>query len=192
MKKLLVIAICWLGLLPAMAQENQLPPPPPPPGKENKMNVEALKVAFITRQLNLSVEEAQKFWPVHNAYTNELKNARKDNMNDELLFEEKVLGIRKKYSIDFKKILNNEERVNKIFKSEKQFGHMVGREIMGRKGIEGRRTDGFTPTDRMEMQKKILEQRRKKIGQKWDRAPQSPDNKEVPDKSNMPENDEIN
>ena len=52
MKKLLVIAICWLGLLPAMAQENQLPPPPPPPGKENKMNVEALKVAFITRQLN--------------------------------------------------------------------------------------------------------------------------------------------
>lgn len=31
-----------------------------------KEQLESQKVAFITKQLNLSVEEAQKFWPVYN------------------------------------------------------------------------------------------------------------------------------
>ena len=37
---------------------------------------EALKIAYITNRLNLSPEEAQKFWPIYNNYSVELKVAR--------------------------------------------------------------------------------------------------------------------
>lgn len=38
--------------------------------------VEAFRVAYYTRELNLSTAEAQQFWPVYNAYSNELEENR--------------------------------------------------------------------------------------------------------------------
>lgn len=78
MKRLLLIILMGVTAI-AQAQEPPPPrmgrmqgaPPPPPPGE--RPNIEAIKVAYITKQLNLSAEEAQKFWPVHNAYMAELK-----------------------------------------------------------------------------------------------------------------------
>ena len=35
-------------------------------GKKDK--VKALKVAYITEELNLTTEEAQRFWPIYNAF----------------------------------------------------------------------------------------------------------------------------
>jgi len=35
--------------------------------------IQAMEMAFITKELNLSPDEAQKFWPVFNQYRNELK-----------------------------------------------------------------------------------------------------------------------
>ena len=57
----------------------------PRPSREN---VEALKVAFMTKHLNLNVDEAQKFWPAYNACTEELKKARQEKKEDVLAFEE--------------------------------------------------------------------------------------------------------
>ncbi|HVK49362.1 MAG TPA: hypothetical protein VM488_15990, partial [Pseudobacter sp.] len=34
--------------------------------REPGAKIEALKIAFFTRKLDLSTEEAQKFWPVYN------------------------------------------------------------------------------------------------------------------------------
>lgn len=34
--------------------------------KENKEKIEALKIAFLTEQLELTEKEAQKFWPIYN------------------------------------------------------------------------------------------------------------------------------
>ena len=43
---------------------------------QNGNRLEALKIAYITNKLNLSPEEAQKFWPIYNQYSLELKVAR--------------------------------------------------------------------------------------------------------------------
>jgi hypothetical protein len=99
----------------------------------NKNNIEALKVAYITRQLNLTPEEAQKFWPIHNIYFEEIKKTRRENLENELVFEEKILNVRKKYNSEFRKILMSDERVNKLFKIEKDFNNELRKEWMNRR-----------------------------------------------------------
>lgn len=44
---------------------------------EKREKIKALKIAFITDQLALSESEAQKFWPVYNAYETEKDAQRK-------------------------------------------------------------------------------------------------------------------
>lgn len=39
--------------------------------------VQALKVAFITKALNLTSDEAEKFWPIYNLYQDKREAARK-------------------------------------------------------------------------------------------------------------------
>lgn len=105
--------------------------------KVNKANnrTEAIRIAFITRQLNLTPQEAQKFWPVYNAYMDELRGVRKsqDEIDDEILFEETILQVRKKYRPEFKKILVDPERVNKTFTVERSFREMLRKELENRK-----------------------------------------------------------
>ncbi len=40
--------------------------------------VEQLKIAYITKELNLTSEEAQKFWPIYNEMDSKLKANRKE------------------------------------------------------------------------------------------------------------------
>lgn len=49
------------------------------PGGERpkQQKVEELKIAFITSELNLTSEEAQKFWPVYNEMSEKLKGEKK-------------------------------------------------------------------------------------------------------------------
>ncbi len=162
MKRFLLIILMGIA---AIAQAQEPPPPkmgrmqggmpPPPPG--DRPNIQAIKVAYITKQLNLSAEEAQQFWPVHNAYMAELKKARDANREAELAFEEQALTIRKKYNNDFKRILNGDERVNKVFKLDRNFNDMMRQEMMKRgmkpKGPEGR-------PDKPELRKRLMQRNR--------------------------------
>lgn len=45
--------------------------------QSKKEKIEQLKIAFITKELDLSTEEAEKFWPVYNEMADELKEERK-------------------------------------------------------------------------------------------------------------------
>jgi hypothetical protein len=110
----------------------------PRPSKEN---VEALKVAFITKHLNLNAEEAQKFWPAYNACFEELKKARQEKNQDVLAFEEAALNIRKKYKNDFKKALGSDERVNKALGADRAFMGMIKEELQNRRGDKGPKGD---------------------------------------------------
>ncbi|MBO9635785.1 MAG: hypothetical protein J7578_21955 [Chitinophagaceae bacterium] len=104
-------------------------------GKQNGQKIEALKVAYITNKLNLSPEEAQKFWPVYNKYSDELRKVRQEgrqNKTPELEIEEKILAIRKKYNVEFSKVLTA-EKVNAFFKAEKEFGTKLREEWMERR-----------------------------------------------------------
>lgn len=101
--------------------------------------VEAIKVAYITGQLNLSPEEAQRFWPLYNSFSNEVKQVRKAYPNDEIAFDEALVNIRKRYKGEFKRILISEDRVNKVFVIERQF-----RELL-RKELKNRNQKGYRP-----------------------------------------------
>lgn len=163
MKRLLLIILMSASII-AQAQEpptrnGRMPGgmPPPPPG-EPRPNIEAIKVAYITKQLNLSAEEAQKFWPVHNEYMAELKKARQENKSAELAFEEQALSIRKKYNSDFKKILNAEERVNTVFKLDRNFNDMMRQEMMKR-GMKPQ-GPGDKKMDKPELRKRMMQRNR--------------------------------
>lgn len=122
------ILLCSFGL-PMLAQTQQ--------GR-----VEALRVAFFTRKIELTTAEAQVFWPVYNAYQAELKAEKqksrmerfiaRQNINDisdselekvvdnYLLSKERELAISRKYHTRFKQILPI-RKVAKLYVAEKQF-----------------------------------------------------------------------
>ena len=97
--------------------------------------IEALKIAYLTRKLNLSTEEAQKFWPVYNSYANEMRRTQqefRERKGNEIEREEKVLGIRKKFNGEFNKALSG-DKVNEFFRAEREFNGIVQKEIMERR-----------------------------------------------------------
>ena len=94
--------------------------------------LEAYKIAYLTKKLNLSIEEAQKFWPIYNKYVGEIMQVKTEHSNmDEITFEEKVVNIRKKYKTEFTQALPG-ERVNQFFKADKEFNNVVRRELQDR------------------------------------------------------------
>jgi hypothetical protein len=46
--------------------------------REGRQRIEAQRVAFITQRLNLSPDEAARFWPIYNEYRDALKDMRDD------------------------------------------------------------------------------------------------------------------
>jgi hypothetical protein len=101
---------------------------------QNGRNLAALKIAYITKRLDLSPEEAQKFWPYYNQYSEELIRTRQDairNSKSEIELDEALLNVRKKYSTLFSQALSP-QKVDIFFKSEKEFGHYVQEEIKNR------------------------------------------------------------
>lgn len=117
MKKIYILAFVFLALLKnTQAQENR------------REEIESFRIAFFTRQLNLTSEEAKKFWPVYNEMQAEMQKLQKerkmrhrdarDNMdnlsdaelekviNDEMASRQKELDIEKKYHDRFKAILS--------------------------------------------------------------------------------------
>lgn len=119
MKKLLLIFSVFFCLHTAIAQEdaNQLP-------EKKQQNIEALKVAFISKELELTPEEAQKFWPVYNQYSKEMTSTFKAGDEDVLERDEKVLNVRKRYKEQFSKVLGD-QRVNRMFGAETRFRQLL-------------------------------------------------------------------
>lgn len=65
---------------------------------EKRAQIKALKVSFITEKLNLSVKEAQLFWPIYNAY--------EQNMHDYKFA--KLRKLRKNVRDNFTALTNHE------------------------------------------------------------------------------------
>ena len=123
-KYLLIVLLALSSLFGAHAQDGE--------------RIQALKIAYLTKKLDLSPEEAQRFWPIYNKYTEEIKairQAQKQNngtTDTELAMEEKILAVRKKYNGEFSKALSA-EKVNTFFRSEKDFGALIQRELQERR-----------------------------------------------------------
>jgi len=65
-KSITFIAICLFCVLTSTAQTRE----------ESREKIKALKIAYLTEQLSLTTEEAQKFWPIYNTYDKEQNNLR--------------------------------------------------------------------------------------------------------------------
>lgn len=116
MKKLYILTIVLLSFVNiTKAQENR------------KEEIESFRIAFFTRQLNLSPDEAKKFWPVYNEMQTEIQKIQKErrmrhrdlrdnsanlsdaelekSINDEMNSRQRELDIERKYHEKFKAIL---------------------------------------------------------------------------------------
>jgi hypothetical protein len=136
MKKIILsFLVSFFVVAVTMAQPPERPMGPRGKGsRPSRENIEALKVAFMTKHLNLTIDEAQKFWPAYNACFEELKKARQEKNEDILAFEEAALNILKKNKHDFKKALGSDERVNKAMGADRAFMGMIREELENRKG----------------------------------------------------------
>lgn len=112
--------------------------------KEKKDQVKAMKVAFLTDELDLTAVEAEKFWPIYNTYDDKLFELRHqkmkmyakklndgslDNMSDKeaLTFlnqiestDEEQYAVRKKFNVALRNILPP-TKILKLRKSEVDF-----------------------------------------------------------------------
>lgn len=114
MKKYILIFTLLLGSIAvAFAQDNQSGDEA---GKQER--IKALYVAYVTQQLQLTPDEAQKFWPVHTQFENELKTV--DNNLPELPKQQARLDIKKKYQENFNKIIGP-NRCERFFRMDGEF-----------------------------------------------------------------------
>ena len=112
-KYLLIVTLLFGSFSMVFAQESQ-------PGNDlNKQEkIQALYVAYVTQQLALTPDEAQKFWPLHTQFANDLKAVKQEL--PELVKEEARLNIKKKYQDNFTKILGN-NRCERFFRMNDEF-----------------------------------------------------------------------
>jgi len=121
--------MAFFFLIPAaiFAQDDE----PTRMGNDGK-KIQAMEVAYMTKELNLTPEEAQRFWPVFNKYREDVRSVLNNRSNtDQLEKQQQVLDLRKRYRNDFSRILT-QERANRVFSSEDQFRQMVRREFQKR------------------------------------------------------------
>lgn len=128
MKNFLLISFLFVAY-PIFAQENEAKDQDEViENSKMAQSIDALKMAYITKELNLSPDEAQKFWPIYNNYSSELKKARKDFRQDDLAFEERKIGIMRRYQDNFRRVLNSDIRSKQCFRVEPEFHKVLRRE----------------------------------------------------------------
>lgn len=107
--------------------------------------IEAIKMGFISGRLNLTEQEADLFWPVYKKYQTELaqiniqKRERRlqNNSNpektidDDFYFDTKLLEIKKKYRIEFSRILPP-EKVKRLYVAERDFREELIKQLKNR------------------------------------------------------------
>jgi hypothetical protein len=102
--------------------------------KERHEQIETIKIAFITKKLDLSPDEAKSFWPIYNNYQKELmllmKNRREerlrmnvnadDKINTDLAYEKKMLELKSKYKNRYSEAIST-EKILLLYQVEREF-----------------------------------------------------------------------
>jgi hypothetical protein len=122
---------------PPMRDRQNMEMPPPPPqrqmNKEQRERLELFKIQFITKKLDLTPAEAEKFWPVYNEQKDATQRLMQEKKEDEIEFQEAMLVVRKKFKKDLMPILKTEERVNLALKVDRELLNNMRNEMMRRK-----------------------------------------------------------
>ena len=105
--------------------------------KEIKEKIRTLKIAYLSNQLNLTSNEAERFWPIYNAYDKEqhllrikfrleIRKAIKEKGNIDMLSEEKAENL----------LLLKLKNDKKIYESKKNFINKIQKVISYKKIIK--------------------------------------------------------
>ena len=136
MKKLILIPFLFLALF-VKGQS-----------KETLKKIEAAKIALITERLNLTPEQAERFWPIYREYSARNKEIRKDfdqarrkfdpntateDENKRMLemgsrVKERQLDLEKEYSQRILQVITNRQ-LNNLREAERDFREMLLRRI---------------------------------------------------------------
>jgi len=144
MKKIYTISLLFIFVLtgiissPGYAQQGS--------DAELRDRIRAAQVAYLSQKLDLTPDEAQKFWPLYNQYTKEVElliaerrnakaadrsNKEQPNDNNELGFEQRMLDIKTHYNKEFQKVLPTTKAGN-VFRSEREFRNQLVRSLKER------------------------------------------------------------
>src|SRR5690606_28771359 len=109
--------------------------------KPDREHFKTMKIAYLTEKLSLTPEEAEKFWPVYNEYTekktsihkefrqdkkeamadNELTDAEAEKaINERIIVKQKELDLEKEYLAKFKAVLPV-KKVGLLYHAEENF-----------------------------------------------------------------------
>ncbi|MFN0081820.1 MAG: hypothetical protein ACKVOM_04825 [Ferruginibacter sp.] len=128
MKQIFTFILALSLFANANAQEQQIDP------KEAE-KIQALEVAFISRKLELTTSEAQKFWPVYNDYKKEIRDVQisqhKNPNKDIVETEQKIIDVRKRYRDRFAGVIG-QPRVNRFFQAEGEFRRVLLNQLKNR------------------------------------------------------------
>jgi hypothetical protein len=142
----------------------QGPPGEPRNGEafENRRDrMEAVKVSYMTVELDLSSEESQAFWPLYNEYRGKEKALRKANkpskkigdmsdsevlehMDRSFMTEQKLLDLKKNYANQFLKVLPA-RKVAMIPVVERRFKEKVLKEMRNKRSEQRRPGERYKP-----------------------------------------------
>lgn len=145
--KNLKIFLFVLMSIPAFAQEDE--PGQRFPNAREKIN--AARAAYITQRLNLTPQEAEKFWPLYNEFTQkkqdlkrQYRQAKKSGQDEKTLLDldfkikQQELDLEKEYSDKFLKVISPQKLVQ-LHQAEDDFRRLLIRQIEQRQGRMDRR-----------------------------------------------------
>ena len=124
------------------------------PHHNKREQIEAHKIAFITKQLNLTPEEAQAFWPVYNQCQKQRKEFRKKNreqfkdkrknidemsdkevevmVDNEIVIKQRELDLQKECYAKYKQLLPI-KKVAKLYRTEREFKRALLKKMQERR-----------------------------------------------------------
>lgn len=124
--------------------------------EEHREQIKALKIAYITQEMNMDPVLAQKFWPIYNNYESkkmdlhirehvELENTEatseanaNEMLNEYLDIEKEEYLLKKQLFSDLKKILSAQDII-KLYKVESDFNKKLLKEYRERKSQGNKR-----------------------------------------------------
>jgi len=123
------------------------------PAQKKKEKIKALKIGFLTEQLDLTPAESEKFWPIYNHFQAAKKSlmsrplkSKVENMSDaelnqllqdQLDRQEQVIALRRKLIQDLKPVLPLKKIVMLEF-AEKKFKRELLSRMRKKKGIKAK------------------------------------------------------
>ena len=146
MKKKLTLSVLLLFTVLSFSQDF----------KEKREKIKALKVAYITEQLELTTDEAQKFWPIYNAneekqfelrhkkmrsIINKFENGGLEKLSDKEAtslidqvesIEDELHDYKKKYIKELKTVISA-KKIIKLKKAEDEFNRKLMKQFRGKK-----------------------------------------------------------